>query len=910
MDNLDKKPSWGKGKRIRGARSLLFRTTFLCWGVIVFTICAIALAFIPSQKKALLESMTSMAKVMATSIGQVTATSIVLEDYSSVVDHCIKVLKENPNILYVVITRKDGFSLIHAEDQWRYQTMEGLWRPVSTPPVTDILSRSELINREVYHFTYPFTYSGIEWGWIHIGLSLHKYFADVRGVYLVTAMLSFFCMALGLIISVIFARKLSHPIMLLDSITQQVAAGDLTVRAQISTGDEVQSLAHSFNQMTEALQSSQHELIAARDYTDNIIRSMSDTLIVVGPDNRIQKVNAASCALLDYQEKELVGLEFRDIVINNDDFLQDVSVIGTIHNKEMTYRSRSGNMIPVSFSSAPLHDNEGRFLGIVCVAQDITLRKQAEEELIRAKEAAEKASLAKSQFLAKMSHEIRTPMNGVLGMLDLILDTELSEKQLRYADNALRSAETLLTIIDDILDLSRIEAGKLKLEKTAFSLQQVAEETVEILAERASKKGLELICRIDPQIPRTLLGDPGRIKQILLNLLSNAIKFTNHGRVRLEATLQGDEEELADLLFQVHDTGMGIPAEALGNLFETFYQVDGSTTRKHSGTGLGLAISKQLVETMGGEINVVSELGKGSTFMFSIPLTIPAAQPLPAPEDKNILQGVPVLIIGPDDTVRLDVQQKLTAWGMKATAVATAEEALASIHQARSRGEPFHAAILDGTTLAEEITADLRSRNLPLVILTTCEGPKKQEESSKCNVWSYVTKPVRASRLYNCLVNLSDAKRRERPPDPQTPSLKPQQFIGRVLLAEDNLVNQEVARAMLENFGCEIEVAANGREAFEAATRRPFDLIFMDCQMPVMDGYTATKFIRNQKNHNSHTPIVALTAHAMEGDREACLAAGMDDYLSKPCNPRQIQRILEIWLMKKPSFAGSEKHPR
>ena len=575
----------------------------------------------------------------------------------------------------------------------------------------------------------------------------------------------------------------------------------------------------------------------------------------------------------------------------------------------------NGRPIYVEHTVSLKRDSNGQPVGFIVLSRDCTERKLAQMQLAKAMEAAEAASRAKSEFLANMSHEIRTPLNGVIGTLELARDTNLTPEQRELLDMATASANGLLVVINDILDFSKIEAGKLHFEHIDFEVREMVAEALRSLAIRAHQKGLELTYDVAPDIPRVLVGDPARLSQVLLNLVGNAIKFTEHGEVSLcvDRVVVPADGDHAQLRFSVSDTGIGIDSEKQKLIFDAFAQADSSTTRRYGGTGLGLAISLRLVQLMGGELRVQSDPGKGSTFHFSAPFNVgTGASAEIISVAKEQLRGMRVLIVDDNPTNRCILEKLLASWGMLPVTVDGAKSGLEFMNRAAAAGDPFPLVLtdcrmpeMDGFQMVDEIRKNNALSTPSIMMLTSDDYHHSAARCREMGISKYLIKPVKQSELLAALSGLVQSSSLRQLAEgvqlheqPSGPSLH-------VLLAEDNLVNQKVAARMIEKLGHRVVIARNGREALDRLRELQFDLVLMDVQMPEMDGPSAVAAIReSEQGSDRHLPIIALTAHAMTGDRQLCLDAGMDDYLPKPIDFKQLRQVIARVMERRGRYAA------
>ncbi len=691
--------------------------------------------------------------------------------------------------------------------------------------------------------------------------------------------------------------------------------GDHAVRIEPEGAPEVRLAAEAFNNMANNIESllaslgkseSKNKLLAT------IVEQSSEAIWTKDLHGNITSWNSGAAAMFGYPPAEAMGraLKVGTATPAEEEARMKRLMAGERFSYDTKAMTRSLTEVDIQVAVAPLADENNHCIGKIAVARDVTQRKRGEEDLRLAREAAEAANHAKSSFLARMSHEIRTPMNGVLGMTELLLETGLTSTQRKYAETVQLSGKNLLGIINDVLDFSKIEAGKLELEHVDMDLRRTVEDIVDLLAERAHTKGLELACNIPVELFTHVRGDPLRLGQILTNLAGNAVKFTQRGAVVISVIRVEETGKNVTMRFEVSDSGVGISLEAQSRIFDEFSQADGSTTRKHGGSGLGLAISKQLVEMMGGSIHVESTPGAGSMFWFTSSFEKQATQ---ARDDScaaaaGKLEGVRALIVESSAISRGILHSQVSNWGMSNRVAETPEHALELLAQAAARGAPYDVAIIDlglpgmGTLdLARTIKADPAIAKVRLVMLTPVGRHADIRAARNAGIGACLVKPVRQTALYECLVTVMAGPTEAAVDGPlmEAPvNTAPVGTRGNLLLAEDNLINQAVALGVLELQGYRVTVVNNGREALDAHAQGGFDLILMDCHMPEMDGFEATAKIRERERQPNvkRVPIIALTANAMTQDREECLNAGMDDHLSKPYSQLQMRDMLNRWM--------------
>jgi PAS domain S-box-containing protein len=881
-------------------------------------------------------------------LGANATASLAFNDRQSAVD-ILNALSAEPHVVAGCLYDKKG------------QFFAGYQRSAATNKCSDALARGEETKFAPDSVTVyrPIALANEPVGWISITSDLGELRAKIQRYTQISVAVILISMLATFLVSSRLIRLIIKPVVKLAETADRVTRNDdYTLRGTVQSDDEIGDLVKAFNKMLDGIQERDAELQSSNNQLETRVaertrqlqsevderqlaeetlseeRRMLRALIDNVPDFMYVK-DARSCFVVanaslatsmgvsspadvlgktdfDFYPRDLAKQYYEDeqLVIRKKKILLE-------HEEESL--DSGGHRIALLTTKVPLLDKNGHVIGIAGVGRDITERQRVERDMQRAKEAAEAASKAKSEFLANMSHEIRTPLNGVMGMTDLALDTELTPEQRDYLETVKSSSDALLTVINDILDFSKIEAGKIDLESVDYSLRDSLESTLKTVALRADEKGLELLCEVAPEVPEIVCGDSTRLRQVVINLVGNAIKFTETGEIAVRVRVESRAASDCVLHFTVADTGVGIPEEKRELIFAPFSQADTSTTRKYGGTGLGLTISTRLVQMMGGKIWVESEVGRGSQFHFTARLGLTDAKEIKigsiAPPE--ILRGARVLIVDDNRTNRRILEGMLSRWEMISVSVEDGQLALDALSGARKADQPFslvltdmHMPKMDGFTLVEHIRMRPELATATIMMLTSAGHRGDAARCQELGVAAYLLKPIRQSELREAIARVLGVHVQNGAiPLITRYSLHDGREPGsalRILLAEDNVVNQRLAVRLLEKRGHHVEVAGNGAEALAAMEKHAFDLVFMDVQMPEMDGLEATAAIRaKEKVTGKHQPIIALTAHAMKGDREKCIAGGMDGYLTKPIRPQELDDVLEDFISRRAGVAAA-----
>lgn len=857
--------------------------------------------FIAHQYATFRESLLGETSTMADIVGYNSSAALTFQDGDEAA-RTLGGLKSEPRVTMASLYRMDGSVLTNYA------------KAINQPPVPPMREEAGATFTDSYLHVYrPVNFGGEQIGMIYLRADLASLHERVRNYGFVALGMIVAILGVSWWLATIFQSVLSKPVFHLVATAKDIAIkNNYALRARKHGDDELGLLVDEFNRMVEQIQARDKKLKRSaaelekrvdertadlrkeREFVRNVFDVVPAIIFVKDVEGRFVLVNRAMAELYGVGPEEMIGKQHGDFSSVPDEGegyrRDDEEVLRTGVDKfipEEAFTTASGQVRWMQTIKRMLKTPDGH-KQVLGVALDITARKNAELEMLRAKEAAEAANQSKSEFLANMSHEIRTPMNGIIGMANLLLDTKLDTEQREFTQTIASSSEALLTILSDILDISKVEAGKLQFERIPFNLWDVVESTADLLAARAHEKGLQMSCFIRKEVRSGVEGDPTRLRQVLLNLMGNAIKFTDSGSVHVNVSKISEPNGSQLLRFEIIDTGIGIPLGVQARLFKAFTQADGSTTRKYGGTGLGLYISKQLIEMMNGELGVSSAPGMGSRFWFTIELPLSTAPCKTAPD----FNGKRALIVTEHTTQHRVLEHYLGEMGIECSFVVDALKAIAELRIDKA----YDLAIvdtniegMDGNMIARSVRAEPAFAQTKVMMITSLSS-ETVVELNRFGSLPCLTKPIKRAALWAAVTKLLE----DRTPEATVPEKQEKQApinsgSVRILIAEDNAVNQKLALRMLGKLGYSADVVGDGMKAIEAVAGREYDLVLMDCQMPEMDGYEATQIIRNRRKQ---IRIVAMTANAMQGDREKCLEAGMDDYVSKPIRLEELKTVL------------------